>query len=142
MTTNKYSNGKIYRLVNNVDDNIYVGSTYRTLSQRKSGHKVDAKTKTEQKVYKHLNEVGWENFDIILIENYPCNNKDELNSRERYFNELLKPELNSALPLRTDREWREANKKQIAKKAGDYYQANKDQIAENVLEHRTENKEK
>ena len=82
MTTNKFCNGKVYRLVNKVDEELYVGSTIQSLAKRKGGHKCDARRHPEIKVYQHLNSIGWENVEIVLIETYPCNNKDELKARE------------------------------------------------------------
>jgi predicted GIY-YIG superfamily endonuclease len=38
-----YENSKIYKLVNDVDDKIYVGSTATTLAKRLYGHKNSAK---------------------------------------------------------------------------------------------------
>ena len=52
------------------------------------------------------------NYDIILIENYPCERKDELHARERYYIESLKC-VNKVIPTRTDREYVEANKEKI-----------------------------
>jgi hypothetical protein len=91
---NRYHNGKIYKLVNTVDDSIYVGSTSMPLSKRLSGHKRDARKNTEQRVYKELNKVGWSNVRIVLIEAYHCENKNELIAREQHHIDLLKPELN------------------------------------------------
>jgi predicted GIY-YIG superfamily endonuclease len=53
-TTNKYAKGKIYRLVNDVDNEFYVGSTCDLLSKRLYGHKKDAKEGVERRVCKHL----------------------------------------------------------------------------------------
>ena len=108
-----YGNGKIYKLVNNVDDKIYIGSTCSTLSKRKGQHKANLNNYPNMRSYKHFNEVGWCNVDIILIEAYECKNKDELHKRERHYIDELKPELNKQLPTRTGREkqiaWRLAN---------------------------------
>jgi len=38
-----YANGQVYRLVNNVDEKYYIGSTCNSLHKRKNGHKRDAK---------------------------------------------------------------------------------------------------
>ena len=84
-----YANGKVYRLVNNVDEKYYIGSTCNSLHKRKNGHKRDAKKFPEQPVYKHLNTVGWENVEIVFIESYCCNSKAELEARERYWIELF-----------------------------------------------------
>jgi group I intron endonuclease len=91
---NRYHNGLIYKLVNTVDDRIYVGSTAMPLSKRLSCHKRDARKNTEQRVYKELNKVGWTNVRIVLIEAHRCENKNELIAREQHHMDLLKPELN------------------------------------------------
>ena len=93
---NRYHNGKIYKLVNTVDDRIYVGSTAMPLSKRLSGHKADARKHTERRVCEELNKVGWANVRIVLIEAHRCENKNELVAREQYHMDLLKPELNKA----------------------------------------------
>lgn len=90
---NRYQNGKIYKLVNTVDDKIYVGSTSMPLSKRKSNHKADAKTRTSY-VYQHLNGIGWGNVRIIQIEEFKCDNKQQLLTREQHYIDELKPELN------------------------------------------------
>ena len=90
---NRYNNGKIYKLVNNVNDKIYVGSTCLTLAKRFYCHKTDAK-KLKYPVYKYLNTIGWNNVRIVLIESVVAENKDQLLQREQHYIDLLKPELN------------------------------------------------
>lgn len=90
---NRYNNGKVYKLVNTVDDKIYVGSTCLSLAKRKSGHKNDAKTRNSH-VYSHLNSIGWDNVRIVLIESVTAETKDQLLMREQYYMDLLKPSLN------------------------------------------------
>lgn len=105
---NKYEHGKIYKLVNDIDDDIYVGSTHHPLVKRLSLHRSHAKGKRRNcKVYGHLNEVGLENVRIELIEEYPCTCRKELEDRERYWIENLKPSLNKNMPSRTLEELRE-----------------------------------
>ena len=89
-----YQNGKIYKLVNDVNDDIYVGSTCGTLRLRKSEHKKRSRKKPNMKVYQCVNECGWDNCRIILVESFPCNNKDELLAREQHWIDELKPSLN------------------------------------------------
>ena len=67
-----YQNGKIYKILNNIDGEIYVGSTIETLGQRMAKHRSEAK-RTQNKFYNHMNELGVENLYIELIENFPCN---------------------------------------------------------------------
>ena len=90
---NRYNQGKIYKLVNTVDDKIYIGSTCMPLAKRKSNHKADARTRTSL-VYTHLNSIGWENVNIRLIETVTAETKDQLLMREQHYIDLLKPELN------------------------------------------------
>lgn len=88
-----YANGKIYKLVNNVDAEIYVGSTTNGLARCKAVHKSIARIKSWRVVI-HLNEVGWENVRIVLVEEYPCENRDQLRQREQYWIDELQPSLN------------------------------------------------
>lgn len=103
-TTNRYANAKVYRLVNSVDDEEYVGSTCDALHKRLYGHKKTARRKP-QPVHHHLNKIGWDNVSVVLIEEYACENKMELERRERYWIEELKPSLNRVIPTRTRKEY-------------------------------------
>jgi len=91
----KFQNGKIYKIVNDVDNEIYVGSTIQTLSNRIAKHRNDAKKHPRFKIYQKMNELGIECFRIVLIENYPCKTKDELRAREEHWRSELKASLNS-----------------------------------------------
>ena len=86
-----YDNGKIYQLVFGDRPERYVGSTTQELHQRLSGHR---STNASLKVKKLVDAVGRMNVRIILIEDYPCSNKNELLSREQYWIDKLKPTLN------------------------------------------------
>ena len=88
-----YSNSKVYKLINSVDKKIYIGSTTQPLSTRLAEHKSKAKSRPYN-VYKHLNTIGWDKVRIILIETVNCFNKEQLNQREQYYIDRLKPSLN------------------------------------------------
>lgn len=90
----RYQNGMIYKLVNEVDGEIYIGATCMSLPKRKFEHKSKSKGKLMKKVYDHLNLIGWEFVKIILIEKFPCADKMELESRCRYWIDEMKPSLN------------------------------------------------
>ena len=86
---NKYQQGKIYKLVSSYTDEIYIGSTcQRYLCNRLSIHKYDYINNPESKIscYK-LFKLG--DVKIELIENYPCNSKQELIIKEQYWLESL-----------------------------------------------------
>lgn len=107
----KYDNGKIYKLIDNTNGNIYIGSTIQSLSKRKSQHKADGNNKC---VSKFIIDNG--DYDIILIENYPCKSKEELLMRERHYIESIDC-INKQLPGRTGAEWYQDNKEIILEKA-------------------------
>lgn len=138
-TTNKYSRGKIYKLVNDIDDEFYVGSTCETLAKRKGGHKALSKERPHRHVYLHLSKVGWENVHIVLIEEYPCENIEQLKARERHWIDELKPSLNRILPIRTQeernqyiKEWREQNHDKFSQTQRKWREQNKEKIRESV----------
>lgn len=138
MADGRYANGKIYKLVNSVDDEFYVGSTCTSLAKRKNGHKTTAKKKP-QPVHQHLNVIGWENVDIVLIEEYPCNNKMELERRERHFIEMLKPSLNKMIPTRTQKEYRAENPDKERERHAKYYMENREKVLARMRTHREVN---
>jgi predicted GIY-YIG superfamily endonuclease len=78
MVLSSYQNAKIYKIINSIDGQIYVGSTITSLSQRFAVHKSKSKRHPNIKLYRHFTELGVDHFEIILIKNYPCKNKTEL----------------------------------------------------------------
>ncbi len=76
-----YKQGKVYKIVNDVNDMVYVGSTVNELTKRFSTHKCTSKTENS-KFYTAMREIGKEHFRIILIELSPCTCKAELEARE------------------------------------------------------------
>ena len=78
-----YKNAKIYKIIDNTNNDIYIGSTTQArLSRRLSGHKQDAKL-NKGCVSKQIINNG--DYKIVLIENYSCNSKDELLAREQFY---------------------------------------------------------
>ena len=80
-----YSNGKIYKITgtNSEGSSItYYGSTTKNyLCARMAQHKYDAKYKNNSS----KQVVDCEDCEITLIEQYPCNSKDALIARERFY---------------------------------------------------------
>jgi hypothetical protein len=134
-TINKYAKGKIYRLVSNVDDEFYVGSTCLPLAKRFYKHKYTAKERPNMRVYEHFNTIGWEHIKIILVEEFPCENKMQLERREREVIEQLKPSLNQMVPTRTKKEWREDNRNTIAMKKKEDRDKNKERYKQSSKKH-------
>ena len=77
-----YSKGKIYKILNTIDDEIYVGSTMEKLSTRLKQHRAATTFWSTQKIHQHMREIGMEKFYIELIENCPCSSKGELLRKE------------------------------------------------------------
>ena len=109
----------IYRIVCkdlNITD-CYVGST-TNFKGRKREHKSTCNNPNDKrynyKLYKFMRENGgWENWDMIMIEKYPCNDKLELLKKEREVFETLNASLNSEIPSRTQKQHYEDNKERI-----------------------------
>jgi hypothetical protein len=135
-----YQNGKIYQILNYIDNEIYIGSTCQPLSKRFHQHKQDSK-KDNLQLYKHMEELGNENFYIELIENYPCNTKEELRAREGYFIRE-RATLNKRIEGRTSKDYYSDNKELILQKMRNYYNENKDKIKQKAKDYHNDNKEK
>lgn len=135
-----YQNGKIYKIVLDECDEIYVGSTTKTLSQRMSSHRAEAK-KTPIPAHSFINEYGWDKAHIILIEDYPCERKEQLNARERYWIEQIGT-LNKTIPTRTKKEWSEQNIEKCRETDKNYREINKDIISEKKSKYYYENIDK
>lgn len=129
---NKYNNGKIYKLIDKSNDNkvIYIGSTTQKLNERFRKHKSLSKFKPHIKVYNYISNIGWNNVDIELIENFNCNNKKELETRERYYIDEFETSLNIVKPGRTKQEYINDNKNKISEYHKNYKEQNEDQLKE------------
>jgi hypothetical protein len=145
-----YSKSIIYKLCcknPNITD-IYVGST-TNFKSRKYQHKCtihhEANEGYETKKSKFIRENGGiDNWDMILIKEFSCENKRQMLKIEREVIDELKPTLNSNMPYRSDEEkaiyfqinkkiiekkYREKNKEIILKKKKIYREKNKDKIS-------------
>ena len=102
-----YSKGKIYKLFSNYTSDIYIGSTIQPLSKRLDGHKQDWKLWKRGKKH-YINSCDlFEKYDdikIILIEDFNCERKEQLESRERYYIENSDC-INTQIPCRTKKEY-------------------------------------
>jgi hypothetical protein len=82
-----YQQGKIYKIECNVTGKVYIGSTCEPiLARRLAGHITSYKRYLNGKFnyISSFDVLQNRNYDIVLIESYPCNSKDELHARERY----------------------------------------------------------
>jgi hypothetical protein len=103
-----YSKGKIYKLVSAQNENVYIGSTIETLTRRYGLHKSKYTAYMTGK-YHYVSSfelIKYNDCKIILIEEYPCENKVQLLLRERYYQELL-PCINIKKAIYRDGEFKE-----------------------------------
>jgi hypothetical protein len=142
--TINYSSTIIYKIVCkdlNITD-LYVGHTTNFI-KRKQSHKKNCKNPSSKsynlKVYSTIRDNGnWDNWDMIEIEKYNCNDRNEAAARERYWYETLHAKLNIVYPQRSNKEYRIDNKEKILLKKKEYRINNK----EIIQEYRENNKEK
>jgi hypothetical protein len=83
---------KIYKIIDNTNDNIYIGSTCEyILSRRLAGHRsmYDRYVKGAKNYTTSFEILKNENYCIILLESYPCDTKDQLTSRESFFTSIF-----------------------------------------------------
>ena len=109
----------------NIND-CYVGQT-TNFNKRKSNHKYTCNNENSKKynlkVYQFIrNNGGWDNFNMIEIEKYYCNDKNDAYKRERYWLEQLNATLNTQIPSRPAKEWKLDNKDKIKEQKAEYYQ--------------------
>lgn len=86
-----FTKGKIYKIINFTDKQIYVGSTVQSLAIRMAGHTCGyeswkiGETKQYCSSYNLFEKNGCYNCKIILLENYSCSSKKELCMREEFY---------------------------------------------------------
>ena len=63
-------NGKLYKLINTINDKVYIGITYRSLETRFSAHLSDTKQGYKRPICEAINELGADKFSIVLLGEY------------------------------------------------------------------------
>jgi hypothetical protein len=153
-----YANTVIYKIVHKEDFdnvNIYIGST-TDFTRRKTKHKYDCNKINgigyDCKKYQYIRENGgWECFNMIEIEKYPCNDKREAEAREEYWRCHYNAQLNSISAYLTDEQrknkciknsriYYDENRNAVLKQKKDYYIANRDKILESKKVYYNDNK--
>ena len=86
-----YQNGKIYKIVCNITGLVYIGSTTEKLSERLWGHVYDYNSYLDGKrrCITSSKVLEGNNFQIELLEDYPCDTKIELHVSERYYTQKI-----------------------------------------------------
>ena len=74
----------VYKITNNKNEKVYVGSTNYSLENRMIRHKsLNKKGTKKSKLYLAFKELGFENFKAEIIEK--CSTKEELSIKEIYW---------------------------------------------------------
>ena len=87
-----YQVGKVYKITDLDTNECYIGSTCEpTLAQRLAKHVANHKTYTKGigGYCTSYSIIEKDDYDILLIENYPCNSRDELHARESHFTQTV-----------------------------------------------------
>ena len=86
----KYLQAYIYGIKCKTNNGLYIGSSYQTLNRRLTKHKTDMRGYMgELKSYRNyrssLDVLINDNYDIFIIEEYPCKTKKQLLTREAQY---------------------------------------------------------
>jgi len=129
---NRYQRGKIYKIVDNTNDNVYVGSTTEpTLARRLAKHVANYTAYLKGNKTNYITSfIIFKNKDyyIELLELVPCNSKDELLVRERHYIKSIVECINKNIPGRNKAEYYEDNKERRTEYQRKYSKQNKDKI--------------
>jgi hypothetical protein len=150
-----YSKAKIYRIYCGNDE--YIGSTTRPLSERMAKHRTEYK-KGNMAITSRIvfDKHGVENCKIELIEDFPCERREQLDKRE---GEIQRERLcvnkyvagrttteyyleNREVLIDIQKQYRERNKDNVDEYHRQHYLDNKDIYIENAKKYREQNKDK
>ena len=102
---------------------------------------VKMKTQIHYKLYQHMASLGVEHFKIYLVENYPCQSKEELRAKEGEWIKKLGT-LNDRIAGRDGRQWYEENREEHLQKCKEYRVENTEKVKQREIEYRNRNIEK
>ena len=129
-----YQKTVIYGIFSNSGaENVYIGHT-TDFSNRKRGHKnccnnPNVSTHYNLKLYKIIRENGgWENYTMRIIEEYPCNTRNEAAAREFYYFQQYNATMNYQVPSRQLPQYRIDNDERRKRESKEYHERNKEKI--------------
>ena len=151
-----YQNGRVYKIINTQGDEVYIGSTFNTISQRMRHHKKNYNrwinnTKNRCSIYEYFKKNGIDKYKIVLIKEYNCyreHSKDfkHLQAYETLWINKLKC-VNETIPYSPlpkkfrSRHCHKKYKEIHNKRTRDYKKNNKKKVSEYNKEYREKNKE-
>ena len=154
-----YANGLIYKLARrDGHGECYVGSTC-DLRTRRQAHKNNCMRhdtpKGQYALYVHIRaNGGWDEWNCVPIEEFPCETRTQLLIRERHWVDTLKPSLNSHMPAsialgggqvaynRTNAAaWAMANPERVRERSRAYRAEHREAVLQKKREYREQNRE-
>lgn len=101
-----YSKGRIYAIRASNTDDVYIGSTTKTLAQRLAQHRYDYREYQKGKGHykKAFDMIGKDCHYIELLEEYSCKSVEELRAKEQKYIRETQGCINLKLPGRTPKE--------------------------------------
>jgi hypothetical protein len=139
-----YSKCVIYKIVclDPEIENCYVGHT-TNFKSRKSAHKQNCNVKEKRDygsyVYNFIRENGgWDNWNMVIIEDFDCENYLQARQREQYWITELKASLNKIDSFTTTEE----QKQKTLDRANKWAEQNKERVKENKKRWAEQNKDK
>jgi hypothetical protein len=128
---NNIYHGKVYKIVCNITNLIYIGSTIKSICARLAIHKYHYQKYLEGKsnYVTSFEIIKNGNYNIFLVENVSYSNKKDLRAKERYYIETLDC-VNKNIPCQTKKEY-----------YGKYYEKNHDKIRDRMKIYRIEHKD-
>jgi hypothetical protein len=146
MTDNKYHKSKIYTIRSYQTDKYYIGSTCDALHKRLYNHRRNYKNYLNDNFSFFVTSfdiIKYEDSYIELLEDYKCENRNELFKREGELIRKYKDEIvNCKIEGRTRKERYEDNIDKIKAYDKKHYEDNKDKIKDIHKEYYKNNKEK
>jgi hypothetical protein len=139
-----YQLGKIYQIVCLTTGEKYIGSTtQQSLALRLAGHCRTFKSwkKGNGNLITSYSIIERGNYQIELLELYPCNSKDELNARECYYIRTIDC-INKLITGQTRKEHYDTNKAELLEKKKVNYELNKTDLLDKQKEYYENHKTK
>ena len=141
-----YQNGKIYIIRNTENDLVYIGSTTKAVANRLAEHKYATKDPKKQntRLYVAMNAIGADAFYIELLEDHPCERKEQLNRKEgeliRAY-DSIRNGYNKELAGRTIKEYCIDHRDELNEYKREYQTLNRDKISKRHQEYRSQHLE-
>jgi hypothetical protein len=152
-----YSKCVIYKIQHRwKDELLYIGST-TNFAKRKVQHKSQCYNTNNRlynaKLYQSIRDNGgWEEFNMVVIKEFPCENRRQAEAEEdrciremkSYLNMLrayVSKEERQQYQKEYDKEYREQNRDKLKDKKKEYYEQNKQEISEKRKMYREANKQ-